>query len=343
MHRLPLYRNVRAREHLDIFLISGITSLLTVRFYLEVTGYPQLGNGPFHIAHMLWGGLLMAVAITINLSFLGIKARQLSALLGGIGFGVFIDELGKFITEDNNYFFQPTIGLIYAIFVILYLVFNFLTKDQPLSSREYQLNAIAQLEEAIAFDMDAGEKRQVIELLAKADPHSNITKELKRLVETIEISGDEKPGFVHRLSVKADKIYSHYWKQKNSNLLIRALFIFQIIGLFTTILATTYMNISDIKLFFDDEFSYGEELIIGQFLSATVAAGFVFYGLIRLPESRVYAFEQFRRATLINIYLTQFFLFSRIQFGALPGLIFNIVLLIIIGFVSREERRLQQQ
>ena len=134
MSRRLFYRNVYARDHLEIFLVSAITSLLLLRFYLKEAGYPQVGNGTLHIAHMLWGGLLMLIAIITSLSFLGVRAQRFTALVGGVGFGIFIDELGKFITRDNNYFFRPTIGLIYAIFAVLYLAINFLTRNQKLSS-----------------------------------------------------------------------------------------------------------------------------------------------------------------------------------------------------------------
>ena len=93
MRHQILYRNARAGDLLDVFLVSAITSLLLVRFYLYITGYPQLGYGSLHIAHMLWGGLLMMAAIVITLSFLGIKSRQLAAVIGGAGFGVFIELL----------------------------------------------------------------------------------------------------------------------------------------------------------------------------------------------------------------------------------------------------------
>src|SRR5687767_1548428 len=125
MSRGIFYRNVRARDQLEIFLLSAASSLLLVRFYLHVAGYPQIGGGGLHIAHMLWGGALMLVALTITLSFLGARAQWIVAVVGGAGFGVFIDELGKFITHDNNYFYQPAVGLIYAIFIVLYLTFNF--------------------------------------------------------------------------------------------------------------------------------------------------------------------------------------------------------------------------
>jgi hypothetical protein len=55
----------------------------------------------------------MVIAIGLLLTLLGRGPRVPAAIVGGVGFGFFIDELGKFITEDNNYFFEPAAALIY--------------------------------------------------------------------------------------------------------------------------------------------------------------------------------------------------------------------------------------
>jgi hypothetical protein len=69
-----------------------------------VTGYPQIGNDVLHIAHALWGGLLLLVALMLPLAFANRRFLQASAWLGGVGAGLFIDEVGKFITQANDYF-----------------------------------------------------------------------------------------------------------------------------------------------------------------------------------------------------------------------------------------------
>src|SRR5712692_3642270 len=136
-NRRRLVRNIDAGVFLERFLVFGVIALLGLRFCLAAAGYPQIGGRGLHIAHMLWGGFLMVVAIVLMLAFLGKTAQNLASILGGIGFGIFIDELGKFITSDNNYFFRPAIAIIYVIFVLLFLVFRALERHQALSEDGY--------------------------------------------------------------------------------------------------------------------------------------------------------------------------------------------------------------
>ncbi len=340
MFRNILYRNARARDLLDAFLISAISSLLLVRFYLYLADYPQLGGGSLHIAHMLYGGLFMMIAIVLMLAFLGARARQLAAVIGGVGFGIFIDELGKFITEDNNYFFRPAVGLIYAVFVLLYLMFNFLTRAQKLTSREYQINALAELEEAIAHDLDKTERARIYDLLDASDKKSPVTLHLRQFVESLELTAVHRPGRFSRTMKKVDRLYKKFWEQRGSRRLISVFFFAEVAVLAFGIIYTIYNNVDDISPVFDGAPTYGEELLIGQVVASIAAGCFLLYGLYLLRSSRLDAFEQFRRATLINIYLTQFFVFVRIQFDALPGLALNLVLLLIISFVIRQEIRL---
>lgn len=337
--RRLLYRNVRARGLLDLFLVSAITAVLAVRFYLHITGYPQIGNGTFHIAHMLWGGLLMLGALVLVFGYIGMGVQRVAAVAGGVGFGVFIDELGKFITRDNDYFFQPTIGLIYAIFVSLYLLFNFLSRKQRLTQREYQLNALLQLEEAIGRDMDEGEKQRVHELLDRAGNRNAITQHLQTFLTSIETVPDEGPNRFKRWFSRIDDRYRRFWRLRNSHRLVKAFFIIEAVLFLAGVAAVAVVNLDDLMLLLQGDRSYGTELLIGQIASSAVAAGYVLYGVYKFRSGRAEAFEYFRRATLINLFLTQFFVFSRIEFGALPGFVFNLVLLGLITFVLRQERR----
>lgn len=115
-----------AETHLELLLVSAVTTILVVRFLLAATSYPQIASGGLHIAHMLWGGLLMLGAIVFLLSFVDTTIIPVVSMAGGVGLGLFIDELGKFITRDNDYFFEPTIALIYIFFILFYLVIRFI-------------------------------------------------------------------------------------------------------------------------------------------------------------------------------------------------------------------------
>lgn len=335
------YRNIRARDQLELFLLAAASSLLLVRLYLHLANYPQIGNSSLHIAHMLWGGALMMIALAIAISFIGARALRLASIVGGIGFGVFIDELGKFITSDNNYFYQPAIGIIYAIFIMLYLCFNFLSRNQPLTSREYQLNALSQLEEAVVKDMNPLEKERVQTLLNAADPKDPLTQQLQAFLDKTRTIPPPSPSRLSQISTRINNLYRTFWLRKDSSNWVRAFFVAEVAVFVAAISLSIYSNITTIFMLFG-ELSHSLELAIGQLVSSLVAAGFVLWGAAILPRSRLRAYEQFRRATLVNIFLTQFFMFARTELDALPGFFFNLGLLALIGYAIRQEQQLRQ-
>ena len=51
-NRSPIFQH-RVNEYLLITLISFAASVSLARLFLEITGYPQLGGGDLHIAHVL--------------------------------------------------------------------------------------------------------------------------------------------------------------------------------------------------------------------------------------------------------------------------------------------------
>src|SRR3954453_22393827 len=163
--RAGLVRNVRTAEHLTTFVVAGVTTVLVIRLVLRLSGYPQLGGRGLHIAHVLPGGLLMLVAMFLLLAYVGPVVRPAAALIGGIGFGLFIDEVGKFVTADNNYFYKPSAAIVYVVFVLIVLGFRFLTTRRPIDPREELANVIDHAVEGVAGGLSRRRRAEASELL----------------------------------------------------------------------------------------------------------------------------------------------------------------------------------
>jgi hypothetical protein len=159
-----LVRNLQAGQLRETFLVSAVASLLAVRFFLSLTGFPKVGGGGLHIVHMLWGGGLMVTGLLFLLAYLGERIRRIAAVIGGVGFGLFVDELGKFISSDNNYFYRPAIALIYAVFVLFFLRLRTFERHRLASEDVFLANALVLLQDAAIHDLNPKEKTLLLQL-----------------------------------------------------------------------------------------------------------------------------------------------------------------------------------
>lgn len=177
--RRPVRRQGSER-YILITLFSFAISITLTRLFLELTGYPQLGNSELHIAHVLWGGLLLFIASLLPLLYANRWVYTMGAILGGVGVGLFIDEVGKFITANNNYFYPLAAPIIYAFFLLTVLVYLRI-KGQPARDPRTELyTTLDSLEEVIEHDLDLEEK-QVLETRLKYIASQEDQPDLARL------------------------------------------------------------------------------------------------------------------------------------------------------------------
>ena len=317
--------NIEAGDLLEIFFLSAVSSLLIVRAFLEITGYPRLGGGQLHIAHMLWGGLFMMLALVMAMVFLNKEAKKLTALFGGIGFGIFIDELGKFITSDNNYFFQPAIALIYVIFVLFFFAMRLGEKLIRLSDKDYTVNALEIAKEVVLYDLDEQEKKKALFFLSQASSKSPVVKPLKKMLLEIKPQSSAIPNLLSVIRSFLHKNYLNIIKNK----------------WFATILVLLFVSLSLLGLAisgfqFTPKMPFADwGLFISSLISGALVLGGVYFWQRR---KRLAAYEMFKRAVLVSIFLTQFFLFYKEQLSAIFILFANIAVLTACRYFIEQEK-----
>lgn len=374
----PFIRNIDSEYLLENFLIAAVVSVLAIRFYLKIMHYPKIGHGNFHIAHMLFGGFLMMMALVILIAFLNRTSTHLASIIGGIGFGTFIDELGKFITSDNNYFYQPTVALLYIIFILLYLSFRFIDKHSTYSEKEYLVNGLEMFKEAVINDMDKEEKNRTILYLKKSGKKDPLARALLQLVRDVAATPPSSQPLL-RLRVYIREIYRKLVQlpgfantvlvffilqsivaflvnifnfpgisELSILLLLSAVLLFIAIGYgsfqlsIKRILLYVFMVISIFafcwEIFFNADLPDLTIIEWGRLTSSILSTVFVLTGVFYYTQSRLKSFRYFKRSVLVSIFLTQFFLFYINQFQALIGLAFNIVILLTLDYFITQEK-----
>jgi hypothetical protein len=311
--------------------VIAIASVLANRLFLIITGYPQLGNGTLHISHAIWGALMMAGAIILSISFLGPFTRKVVAVLGGAGFGWFIDELGKFITRDVDYFFEPTIALIYMTFVALYLVFRALQRRR-FAPDEGVVNALEALKSAALGQLDEPARREAISFLDTTNQDAEpFAREVRALLVNAPAIPPSGPSLTTRGTAALRERYLRLTESPRFVVVVDIVF---------TLLAVIAVA-TVIGLALDGPGVVGFEEW-ASLISSMIANGCLIIGVVLLRrQQRLRAYQWFDRGLLISIFVTQVFVFAQEQLGGTIGLIVILIVWVLLRSAMRAEAERQ--
>jgi hypothetical protein len=222
--RRPVERE-EAPRLLFLTLVSFATSISLTRLFLEMTGYPQIGGGELHIAHVLWGGLLLFIAALIPILYANRWAFVADALIAGAGVGLFIDEVGKFITRTNNYFFPAAAPIIYAFFLMTVLLYLEVRKPRKRDARAELYSVLEEIEEVLDDDLSNSEREHILNGLVQVEKQTsqdnllNLIQSLKSFITSDAVKTvPEEPNLLERGRQKAIQIHGEWLHKRQDQL-----------------------------------------------------------------------------------------------------------------------------
>ena len=348
-------RDFEAGFYLQGFLVAAVAAILLTRLFLGLMGFPRLGGGGLHVAHMLWGGLLMLVALVLLLAVIGKRAKWLAALIGGAGFGLFIDELGKFITADNDYFFQPTVALIYTLLVLLFLAFRAIER-QSLSADEALANAADMLREVVLGGATEAEIGRTLGLLEGSKAEGPLAEGLRDAIRGAERAAESQPSRIAVAAARAWRLYDSliawHWFQRAVLVLFVGQAVLGVLVLAVLLVGVALVSapaiVPSIQLPSADtmmlETADAPSGVVGA--AASAAASLLsllcaMLGVARLRRSRLGAYRWLERSVLVSVFFGQVLLFWQDQLAAVVQLGWNLLVLAALRYAIRQEEARQ--
>jgi hypothetical protein len=322
-----LPRDPVATRHLMGFFITTVVTVVVTRAVLAATGFPQLGGDGLHIAHVLWGGLLQAVALLLLISFAGPLIRPVGAFLGGIGFGLFVDEIGKFLTDDNDYFYEPAPALMYVTLVALVLGADWLHRRFPHDPSEHLAGAADYAVAGLVGGLTLRSRRDAARLLEMGRDAPQ-AEQVRALLASIENDESEVPNPIgataRRFEAAALRLARGSWSTTVTVALVVAA-----IGGALVVVVVSYDEAIEAGLGW---------LAVGAVLSAVTSVLMSAWGLWRLRSNRVAGYLWLRRAVLVTLLVTQVAVFRFEPWIGSAGLG---VCLVALGVIAAERWRVR--
>ncbi|MFA5884330.1 MAG: hypothetical protein WDA60_10805 [Acidimicrobiia bacterium] len=327
-------RNYALGQQLDTFLVCAASGVILNRALLIVLGYPQIGSRKpdgIHISHSIYGGFAMMVAATVALSFLAPAVRWFVAVVGGLGFGWYVDELGKYVS-NAGYLFKPALALIYIVFVLMFLVFRAMA-SRRFTPDDAVVNALESLKAATLGNLDDRQRRAALLRLHHLGPDTSFTQRVRDLLEDAPASPPRPPGRIRRARVMLRARYTA-WSTRRSFTVVIEIFFF-------LLAASTIGSILGFSLDGPGITRPSEKVAT---VAGSVAGVLVLIGIVRLRRSRLEAFRWFDRALLVWILVVQVYMFQQQQFAAVFGLAVDLfVWAMLRSAIAIEEQRAERE
>ncbi|NUR60090.1 MAG: hypothetical protein HOV87_15705 [Catenulispora sp.] len=323
----PARRLIRLADgaaRLRMMAIAGIATVLITRAYLAATGYPKVGGGTIHIGHVLWGGLLMIAALTVGLVWVGERARNWTALLGGVGVGLFVDEVGKYLTTTNDYFYRPAAAIIYLVFAALLVVASLLGRDTRVVEPGERVAAAAQVAaDGLVSGLTSDEWARAVRLL------DGCAAEDRAAIEHLLTSATvREPGRVARFGAGVRWFIEWVVRLRYAEGVVFALLVLShgIVAVIFTIQAVT-----------GEPHPNDGGAVAASAVTRGVAAVVVVAAVwLRLRSRRAAAYRLARAAVLLDLLVTEIFNFHDSQFGAVAELPWLLVALLFLTSWQRK-------
>ncbi len=334
-----IVRDARAGFHVDVFLVCAVVTILVTRALLKLTGYPQLGGAGLHIAHVLWGGFGLASSLLLVLVSLSHRVRTVAAFLGGASVGLFLDELGKFVTSDNDYFYQPTIALLYCIFVVFFLVVRRSLQRNVLTTDENLANALAVLGEMALGDLDPAEKARATAFLDASDAGDPRVVTVRAFLEGLAPVAAPPRAWHHGLRggfhARLERLVAH----RRFPAVLSIVFVGQAVFAATWTVLTARLIWQGVHLPAGEAHLQHGFSEWAQVVSTAVSTILAVAGVSQLLTAPERAYRLFRLSLFVAIFLTQFFIFYRAQLSGVFGLALNLAALGAVQYLLDRERR----
>jgi len=204
----PVKRH-RSERYVLISLVTFALTVVTLRGILKLTGYAQIGNDSVHIAHVLWGGLALFAAALVLLTVANRWALVLGAVLSGGGVGLFIDEVGKFVTQSHNYFTPAAAPIIYALFLATVLVYLRVRRPPARDARGEMYRALEQMRGVLDHEMSRHELNTLAHRLAQVQQSTRDDAARRLATAMLEFVEAERPRIVEPRPGRAERLFAH--------------------------------------------------------------------------------------------------------------------------------------